>query len=103
MNTDDRWRHNQPNTEQADGRPPEYRIEKLRDECVRLGKMNAMAYQRIADHEAALAAAVKKEREKCAEEFSQFAQAVRHHCRGRIGEIVANMALDRAAAIRSDK
>jgi hypothetical protein len=57
----------------------------------------------LSDHEAALAAAVAKEREECAEEFSQFAQAVRYQCRGRIGETVANMALDRAAHPRKER
>ena len=51
--------------------------------------------------EAAIAAAVKAEREKSAATFETFAQAIRHQCRGRIGEIVASMALDYAAAIRT--
>jgi hypothetical protein len=57
------------------------------------------------DHEAALAAAVAKEREMSAGEFEEFSRAILHQCRGRIGELVANMAIDRAAAIRarSDK
>ena len=52
------------------------------------------------DHEAALKAAVAAEREKSAEMLTQFAAAIRHQCRGRIGDLVANMALAHAAAIR---
>ena len=53
------------------------------------------------DHEAALKAAVAAEREKSAEMLTQFSATIRHQCRGRIGDLVANMALDHAAAIRS--
>jgi hypothetical protein len=43
----------------------------------------------------------KAMQERSAEEFAQFAIAIRHQCRGRVGDLIAQMAMDRAEAIRA--